>query len=84
MSRDRYVPDYLKNYSDLRTDDGASLLNLDACVRSYLVIDGGSIVCWHDTAILTDQVDTEIDWLMVHPSDSAASPVHSQTPLGPD
>ena len=55
----RYGPDYLKDDPDLRTDDGASLLGLKNCVHSDLVVDGGNIVRWNDTAILTDKVFKE-------------------------
>jgi len=54
----RYAPDYLKDYPHVRTDDGASLLDLD-CVRSELVIDGGNVVRFHDTAIMTGKIYRE-------------------------
>jgi agmatine deiminase len=56
----KYDPDYLKEYPHLRTEDGASLLDLTkGCRRSNLVIDGGNIVCWDDAAILTEKIFKE-------------------------
>ena len=55
----RYDPDYLRRYPKLRTDDGAGLLKLRNCTRSDLVIDGGNIVRFGDTAILTDKAFSE-------------------------
>lgn len=56
----RYAPDYLKDDPQLRTDDGARLLDLakDA-VRSRLFVDGGNVVRLGHTAILTDKVFSE-------------------------
>jgi agmatine deiminase len=56
----RYEPDHLEDYPHLRTEDGARLLELTKdCVRSHLVIDGGNIVRWDDTAIMTDRAFDE-------------------------
>jgi agmatine deiminase len=56
----RYDPDYLRDASDLLTNDGARLLGLDdRCRYSDLVIDGGNVVRYGDTAILTDKVYKE-------------------------
>lgn len=55
----RYDPDYLKDHPQLRTRDGASLLGLKHCEYSDLVVDGGNIVRWRDTAILTEKVFKE-------------------------
>ena len=56
----RYDPDYLKGFPHLRTQDAADLLELTKeCVRSDLVIDGGNVVRWKHTAILTDKIYRE-------------------------
>jgi agmatine deiminase len=55
----RYDPDYLRQDPSLRTEDGAALLGLRDCGRADLVVDGGNVVRWADTAILTDKVYTE-------------------------
>jgi agmatine deiminase len=52
----RYDPDYLKNRPELRTPNGAGLLDLPNCSRSDLSIDGGNVVRWHDAVIVTDKV----------------------------
>ena len=55
----RYDPDYLRRSPDLRTANGAELLQLPNCVRSHLNVDGGNIVRLGDTAILTEKVFRE-------------------------
>ena len=56
----RYDPNYLKDYPNLRTKNGARLLDLSHCARSNLrVIDGGNVVRWHDTAIVTTKIYRE-------------------------
>jgi agmatine deiminase len=55
----RYEPDYLKNAPQLRTPNGANLIDAPICTRSNLVIDGGNIVRWHDAAITTDKIYRE-------------------------
>ncbi len=55
----RYDPDYLGDFPELRTDNGASLVPVPNCRYSNLVIDGGNIVRWKDAAILTEKIYTE-------------------------
>ena len=55
----RYDPDYLRCDPQLRTQNGFALLNLTNCIQSDLVIDGGNIVRWNNTAIVTDKIYQE-------------------------
>jgi len=58
----RYAPDYLTGkYEHLRADGeiGPALPFIRNCVRSQIVLDGGNVVRWHDTAILTDKIYKE-------------------------
>ena len=55
----RYDPDYLRGDPHLRTKNAAGLLNLEHCQWSNLVLDGGNVVRWHETAIITDKVFEE-------------------------
>jgi agmatine deiminase len=52
----RYRPDYLEGYPELRTENGATLLNLPNWTRSELVIDGGNVVHGRNVAIITDKI----------------------------
>ena len=57
----RFDPGYLKpkKYRDRRTPNGSALLDLPGCAQSDLVIDGGNIVHWRNTAITTDKIYAE-------------------------
>lgn len=55
----RYQPDYLRDYPDCRTTDGASLLGVKNCSNSELVVDGGNVVRWNDTVVMTEKVYRE-------------------------
>ena len=58
----RYAPDYLTGkYRHLRADGqiGPSLPVIRKVDRSEIVLDGGNIVRWKDTAILTDKIYEE-------------------------
>ena len=64
LTQDRFVqfkfaPEYLKDYAHRRTEDGASLLRLRNCVYSDLVVDGGNVVRWGDTVVMTEKVYQE-------------------------
>ena len=55
----RYEPRYLNNASHLRTSDAFALLGMENVPQSDLVVDGGNIVLWADTTVLTDRVYCE-------------------------
>jgi agmatine deiminase len=52
----RYDPDYLHDSPELRTSNGADLLNIGPCVRSDLIVDGGNVVRFGTAVILTEKV----------------------------
>ncbi len=52
----QYRPAYLKGCPQLRTENAGALLRLRNCKSSRLVIDGGNIVGYGGTAILTNRV----------------------------
>jgi agmatine deiminase len=55
-----YQPDYLVGYDERRTNPGDVLPRIDADVfHSQLVIDGGNVVRYGRTAILTDKIFDE-------------------------
>ncbi len=52
----RYDPSYLKDDSVKRTENGAALVGIAGCPHVKLKVDGGNVVHWRDTAILTDRI----------------------------
>ena len=57
-----YTPDYLNNHKDivLRTDPNECISELKLTIKKInLVIDGGNMVMFNDTIIMTDKIYTE-------------------------
>lgn len=58
----RYAPDYLSGrYRHLRSDGkiGLTLPWVQNCVQSEIVLDGGNVVKWSNTAIMTEKIFAE-------------------------
>ena len=59
--RFRYAPDYLRGYGHLitRPDDIEPIPEVERCVDSEIVLDGGNVVGWGSRCIVTDKVFRE-------------------------